>query len=157
MNRSGEIFVFFLVTIVVAYWGYRMFQRWLHSAPRLRLPLTLKDQEAFPPDEHLSDILLEAGYELLTGKQRVPIRIDVDGEAMRSRYFIDGVARDEESWYVVKVSRARQNLEWTGSSLRDKLLPYALLFDEAAGILYVDLDDLSVRKIRFEMSEVDHA
>ncbi|MEX2462017.1 MAG: hypothetical protein WD469_12125 [Paenibacillaceae bacterium] len=98
-------------------------------------------------------VLLEnAGYEVMTTKRKIPIRILVnDEEELFSRYFVDHFAQSGEKWYIVKIARSRHPFEMRGSSIRDQLLPYQLIYLEAAGILYVDVSLQKIVKIQFEL------
>ncbi|MNP64601.1 hypothetical protein D3C76_1601090 [compost metagenome] len=71
--------------------------------------------------------------------------------------FIDYVALDEDgAIYLVKTARKRMPLEWTGSSLRDRLLPFFLLYPDCAGMLYVDIYEAEIRQIHFEWDEEEY-
>ena len=48
---------------------------------------------------------------------------------------------------MVKTSRRKQPMEWSGPDLRDRLMPYLLLYPGCAGVLYVDTDEKSIRLI----------
>ena len=52
----------------------------------------------------------------------------------------------------MKLAKSRKPLDVSaGSAVREQLLAYALLYDETAGILYVDTDRRKIHKIRFEL------
>ncbi|MNN36833.1 hypothetical protein D3C81_1507450 [compost metagenome] len=70
---------------------------------------------------------------------KIPLDFNVDGSSMYSRLFIDYVAsKEEDSFYLVILSRPRKELEFTGSALRDALLPYLLIYPDCSGVLYVN-------------------
>ncbi len=98
-------------------------------------------------------VLLEnAGYEVMTTKRKIPIRMLLDDEEeLFSRYFVDHFAQSGDKWYIVKIARSRNPLELRGSSIRDQLLPYQLIYLEAAGVLYVDVELQKIVKIQFEL------
>lgn len=74
---------------------------------------------------------------------------NVNGAQMYSRLFIDYVATKEEgSIYLVILSRPRKPLDFTGSGLRDTLLPYLLIYPECSGVLYVNVAAGSIQVIR---------
>ncbi|WP_420800410.1 hypothetical protein [Paenibacillus piscarius] len=127
---------------------YRIYV-WLQSSPRSfirdRVPLNKMIQP------HPSIRLLEdAGYEVVGGKLKIPLAFQVDGAPMYSRLFIDYVAvKDEERFYLVILSRPRKELEFTGSGLRDTLLPYLLIYPDCSGVLYVDTVNSRLHVIEF--------
>lgn len=154
MSRQGDLLATIAVGLVIVFWLYVRFKRWLRAPVRLRLPVP----EAAPFSRNEAVLLLEdAGYEVVSGRVKVPLTVELDDEVMDvpSRLFIDLFARKEHELYVVKVSRVRRPMEWTASALRDRLFMYHSLFRETHGILYVDLDAKKVRKIRFELGETE--
>lgn len=156
MSRQGDLLATMAVGLVIAVWLYVRFKRWLHAPVRPRLPVP----EAAPFTRNEAVILLEdAGYEVIGGRVKVPVTVELDDEPMDvpTRLFVDLFARREHELYVVKVSRARRPMEWTASALRDRLFMYHSLFRETHGILYVDLEAKKVRKIRFELGESEIA
>ncbi len=97
-------------------------------------------------------MLEQSGYEVLSGKHRIPVYITLDdGEPLESRLYIDYFAKRDGDTYIVKVDKERQPLEWTGSAIRDRLLPYHLLYRKADGILYVSVKERAIRKISFDV------
>lgn len=95
--------------------------------------------------------LLETNhYEILTSKKSFPIRMRIDQEELRSRYFVDYFVRKDEKWFLVKVENQRRPFDWTGSSVRNHLLPYLLHFPNAAGLIVVRLQWKDLKIITFE-------
>lgn len=145
----GDSLILFLLSILIIGWLVYRFRHWLLAPP--------KGKSAIDPDPEVPataavELLEFSGYEVLTGKRRIPIQIQVnDREMLESRLFIDHFAAEEDKLYVVKVARDRKPLDWTGSGLRDQLLVYQLLYPEADGILYVDPRQRSIEKIRFDV------
>lgn len=151
MMPSSETSVLLIIVIVIVTWGYFIFKRWLYAPPRIKLPM-FTDNKADVQGE-LADLLRDAGYDVIYGKVRIPLTFTVDDDTdniFRSRYYIDALVKQHNDWYVVKTARARQTMDWTGSGLRDKLLPYVLLC-QSTGILFVDMEQRSIRKIVYEL------
>lgn len=148
---TGEGAVLFLVIAIVVAWAYHHFRRWFFASPK-RLSAYYDPREP-EPEGDVPDLLREAGYRVLSGKRKIPVTITLDEEeTLASRYFIDYLAKRGDEWYVVKTAKSRQPVEWTGSGVRDRLLPYMLLFgDEIEGLLYVDPEQGVIRKITFEI------
>lgn len=154
MSRQGDLLATIAVGLVLVFWLYTRFKRWLRSPVKVRLPIP--EPAPFPRNEAVL-LLEDAGYEVLGGKVKVPVAVEVDDEPLpvATRLFVDFFARKEHELYLVKVSRARWPMEWTSSGLRDRLLMYHWLFRETHGILYVDLVEKRVRKIRFVLGEAE--
>ncbi|WP_158454067.1 hypothetical protein [Paenibacillus durus] len=47
------------------------------------------------------------------------------------------------------LARPRRSLEWTGSGVRDMLLPYLLIYPGVGGLLYVNAPAATVNVITF--------
>lgn len=137
---------------LIAIWVYRAFYRWLHTPTGSTVVLLGEATAVDAGDEHVA-LMEDAGYDVISGKQRIPLSIQADGQAMASRLFIDYVAERKGKTYLVKVARERKPLEWTGSALRDRLFVYQLLVPQCHGILYIDLKDRSIRQVVFTVEE----
>jgi hypothetical protein len=148
MPQQGDLFVVLLLIIILAVIGWFRFKRWLYAPSRLKLPFPALTP--FPHSEAVS-IMERAGYQVICGKKKVPLLVEVDDVPMDSRLFVDYFARKGEELYVVKLAKQRQPIQWTGSGVREVLLPYCYLFKETHGILYVDVEEGSVRKIRMDI------
>jgi len=133
---------------LIVIWMIRRFYHWLHEPPASRVFLLGPGGELAEHDENVR-YLEQAGYEVISGKHRVPISIGLDGEALSTRLFIDYVAVKSGKTYIVKAARERMPLDWTGSGVRDRLLVYALLVPGATGILYMDAREKWIRTITF--------
>ena len=95
------------------------------------------------------DLLEEAGYEVVGGKLKIPLSFNVDGSQLYSRIFIDYIAtKEEDSLYLVILARPRKPLDFTGSGLRDTLLPYLLIYPECTGVLYVNSATAAIQVIK---------
>ncbi|PDO10879.1 MAG: hypothetical protein BLM47_05090 [Candidatus Reconcilbacillus cellulovorans] len=146
--RGGDIYVVWGILIGLGIWAYFGLKRRLSDASEHPVPT---DEEPAVSDETALGLLREHGYEIVAGKRKVPIHIDAGGQSLSSRLFIDAVARKDDETFVVRIARPRKPMEWTGSSVRDHLLVYALLYDDADGVLYVDPESRTVRTVRFEL------
>lgn len=154
MSRLGDLAATVAVGLLLLAWLFYRFKRWLEAPVKVRLPVP--EAAPFVRDEAVR-LLEEAGFAVLGGRVKVPIVVEVDDEPLdaASRLIVDFFARKEHELYLVKVSRKRRPLEWTASALRDRLMMYHWLFKETHGILYVDLEEKCVRKIRFDLGEAE--
>lgn len=153
MLNSNEKYVLFLVIIVILVWLFILFKKWLYKPSTIKLPFL---DEMVPPRGEAVDLLESLDYEVLHGKHKVPIYMIVDDKEdkpLRSQFFIDYIARKDDEIYIVKLAKERQPLNWAGSSIRDRLLPFFLLYEEVSGVLYVDLNQKKVKKVCFEIDE----
>ncbi|QYR19992.1 hypothetical protein KZ483_19245 [Paenibacillus sp. sptzw28] len=149
MGKYGDWFVMLIAGSLIVFWLYRVFYRWLHEPPGLHSKLLLSEAEDVREDDENVLFLEQAGYEVTHGKYRVPITIDLDGQILQSRLFIDLIAEKDGKHYIVKTARDRMPIDWTGSGVRDRLLVYALLMPESEGILFVDQKERTIRTITF--------
>lgn len=152
MPQDGDQFVILVILIILLVIGWFRFKRWLYSPARLKLPFPVYSPV---PQSEAVRLMELAGYEVICGKKKVSLLVDVDDVPMDSRLFVDYFARKGEELYVVKVARQRQPIQWTGSGVRDKLLPYCYLFSETHGVLYVDVEEGSIRKIKMDIGGVE--
>ncbi|MEI2399040.1 hypothetical protein V8V88_27610 [Paenibacillus phytohabitans] len=121
---------------------------WLQGSPRSFMKDRVPINTIIQPHPSIG-LLEDAGYEVIGGKLKIPLSFQVNGAPMYSRLFIDYVAsKDEEHFYLVILSRPRKGLEFTGSGLRDTLLPYLLIYPDCSGVLYVDTVNSAIHVIK---------
>jgi hypothetical protein len=133
-------------------WLVRRFDRWLHEPPGARLR-RLAQNGGVLPDEAVT-LLQESGYEVLSGKHRIPLGVAVDdGPVQATRLYFDYLVSKEDKYYLVKLERVRQPMDWTASGLRERLLAYALLFPDCEGIIVADPKDKLIRTVRFQVED----
>ncbi|CAM3589751.1 hypothetical protein [Marinicrinis lubricantis] len=150
MAQNSDLYVIIILSILIVIWAISSFRRWLFAPPKYILPFDFSEAEE--PEGEAVDILEEAGYEVWAGKLKIPIHIEKDDEVLGSRLFIDYIAKQHGEWYVVKVSRERMPMEWTGSGIRERLMPYWMIFGPAVkGLLYVDCMNQQVHKVTFHL------
>lgn len=147
--RGGDSLVVILIVVTFAIWGGVRLRRWLLAPPSLRLSVEPDDEIVV---SEAVALLENAGYEVLTQKRKVSIRVTVDGEEeLQSRLFVDHFAARDDGVYVVKVAKERKPLDMTGSGIREHLLVYHLLYPDAAGIVYVDPPLQTIHTFQFEI------
>ncbi|MBB6675226.1 hypothetical protein [Cohnella nanjingensis] len=152
MDRFGDGLVFVVALVLIGWWIWRRFDNWLHEPPSSRLRKLAQAGEV-EPDEAV-DFLQEHGYSVLSGKHRVPLGVIVDdGPVQTTRLYFDYFAAKEDRYYLVRLERSRQPIDWTASGLRERLLPYALLFPECDGIIVADPKDRLLRTVRFRVED----
>jgi len=145
--QAGDRYVMLLILVLMAFFTFIKFRRWFNT-PYRPLWRLKADDEIIVTD---AVILLEkAGYEVMTQKRKVMIKMLVnEQDELQSRLFIDHFAKCGEEWYLVIIARPRKMMELTGSSIRDHLLFFHLLYKDAAGILYVDPIVQKITKVQF--------
>ena len=147
--QTGDPFVVVLIVALMLVWLFVAAKRKYRN--RWRGPDIPPHSEVFVPSDEAVRLLEEAGYDILAGKVRLPVYVELDGNVMESRLFIDAFAEKDGETYVVRLARERKPIEMTGSSLRDHLLVYHLLYPQTAGVLYVDLPAGAIRVVKFEV------
>jgi hypothetical protein len=146
--EKGDILVILLLVIIFVVFITLRFRYWLITPPKKRLRIPVGSV----PDDETVELLEGAGFDVIAGKTKLPITMTLnDAEDFQSRLYIDYFAEKNEQLYLVKVARERKPMEMTGSSIRDMLLPYSLLYPEAVGVLYVDMVQLKIKKITFHI------
>lgn len=153
MNGNQDWFVLILVIAAMLIWLWKWFHRWLHQAQDV--PRAPSQEKLPPPAKPIAAFLQGFGYQMYGGKVRLPLQFNVDEQQpLYSRLFVDGFAEDEDAYrYIVLQARERKPIEWTGSGIRDRLLVYALLYDDMNGILYADIANGTLKKITFAFDE----
>lgn len=133
-------------------WVIRRFDRWLHEPPGSKLrKLALAGGVEL---DETTQLLQTHGYEVLSGKHRISLGVVVDeGPVMPTRLYFDYLAIKENKYYLVKIDRQRQPMDWTASGLRERLLVYALLFPDCEGMLIVIPQDQQLKIVRFKVED----
>ena len=146
--HSGDSNIILLTMIIFFVWVYVLLKRRANAQASWYVP---EGEEIGELDSDVIDLLEQAGYSVVRGKHKIPIYIDADGEPLESRLIIDGLAERDDDLYVIRIERERRPMEWTGSSIREHLLPFHLMYREAAGILYIERRSGFLRQVRFEI------
>ncbi|SFB19998.1 hypothetical protein SAMN05216312_104392 [Cohnella sp. OV330] len=153
MARFGDGLIFAAAVAAIIWWVWRRFRHWLHEPPSSRLRRLARDG-APDEDDEAAALLREHGYEALSGKHRIPLGVSVDdGPYEATRLYFDYIASKEERYYLVKLERPRQPMDWTASGIRERLLVYALLFPECEGVIVADMRDRSLKTVKFKIEE----
>ncbi|GIP20203.1 hypothetical protein [Paenibacillus sp. J22TS3] len=144
MQVDGYLMV--IITVLLLFLFYRGIQSWLRKPAVLRRGLRFELNEEI--EEHPAvDLLKSAGYEVISGKLKVPLTFKVNRMELHSRLFIDYVAVQGEELFLVRLERPRQPVDWTGSGVRRELLPFLLLYPDCSGLLYIDADYSEIKVI----------
>ncbi|WP_236419951.1 MULTISPECIES: hypothetical protein [unclassified Paenibacillus] len=146
MEGQYDSIVIGVLAVCLMLWLFYGWRSWLNRP----IPVSLS---GLPLNEDIQDSpaidLLEAeGYEVIGGRMKIPLAFEANESVLYSRLFIDFVAEREDARYLVKTSRRRQPVEFSGPALRDRFLHYLLLYPGCDGLLYVDLEEASVKLIR---------
>ncbi len=154
--QSGDGFVIILIILIVGFWLFLYIRNRMKGTMESDGEgLPLPEGTSVSPDE-VTRLLEENGFKLISGKQRIPIHITInEGEPLHSRLFIDYFVEQDGMYYTVKVARERKPMEATGSSIRDHLLVFHLLYPQTSGVLYVDPQQQRIQCIRFQIDNED--
>lgn len=145
MLRDGDVIVLFLLIVVIL---SLMARKWKKSEPR---PVVRQSDRPIRGD--IPDLLERDGYEVVAAKQRLPLRIQVGDKGYDSRLYADFIARKNGKYYVVILAKAKKSLRLSGAAVRDRFLGHVFAF-QAAGVLYIDPDQETVKTIQFEVSGI---
>jgi hypothetical protein len=154
MERFGDGIIILAATAIMIWWVLRRFDRWLHEPPGSRLrKLALTGGDSVVQDETVL-LLQEHGYEVLSGKHRIPLGVILDeGPVKQTHPYFDYLVSKEDKYYLVKAERAGQPVDWTTNGLRDKFLLFVLLFPDCDGIVIVESDGRQLRTVRFKVGD----
>ncbi|AJS57951.1 hypothetical protein [Paenibacillus sp. IHBB 10380] len=152
MEGRADIIVMALIGILLIVGVVYLIKNWLLNSSFTRgLEIPMNE---YIPDHPAVELLHTAGYEVLGGRVKIPLYFEVDDDSYQSRLFIDYVVSGENGdVYLVKMARHRKPLEWTGSGIRDQLLPYFLFYPDCRGVLYLDVTNRDIRQIQFDWDE----
>jgi hypothetical protein len=152
LDRFGDWIIILVAAGFMVWWVLRRFDRWLHEPPGSKLR-KLALAGGVEHDE-TTQLLQEHGYEVLSGKHRIPLGVVVDeGPVMPTRLYFDYLVIKENKYYLVKMDRPRQPMDWTASGLRERLLVYALLFPDCEGMVIVIPQDQQLKIVRFKVED----
>ncbi|GFR36794.1 hypothetical protein PRECH8_00900 [Insulibacter thermoxylanivorax] len=148
--ESVDLYVSILIILVIAGWALYHLYRWLYMPDRITLPF---EHEEIPlPEAGEETAMLEAaGYEIISGKRKIKLKIEVDDETLASSLWVDYFVRKDDELYAVKTARRRRPVDWTGSGVRDYFLPYALIYDGIDGVLYLEPELNRIHRIIFHI------
>jgi hypothetical protein len=150
--KLGDWLVFLVAIGLLLLWLWKRFDRWLHEPPGHRIRKLAESGEVLR-DEAV-ELLESHGYEVLSGKHRVPLGVKVDeGPMQPTRLYFDYLAVKEDLYYLVKLEKTRMPIDWTASGLRDRLMVYSLLFPDCEGIVVADPVQRWVRTVRFKVED----
>lgn len=150
--QSGDRFMIFLILLVLGTWLFMYVRgRMKATVEEGFLPLPLPLEEEVPEDE-ATLFLEELGFTVIQGKKRIPVEISTDtGIMLQSRIFIDYFVERDGLYYSAIIAKDRKPMEMTGSSVRDRLLVYQLLYPQTKGVLYLDIKQRKASVITFEL------
>lgn len=147
MRYSADAWVMLFLVIVIVVWiGYGI-SKWLKRPPS---SMNFLLQSAPPGSGPNKRLLEQHHYEVLSGKVRIPIKVRYNQQTLNTRIYLDYVVMQDDDVYVVKIAKDRDNIKWSGSSIRDHFLALALLHDQVAGVIYLDPKQQAIHKIQFD-------
>ncbi|OYD09822.1 hypothetical protein [Paludifilum halophilum] len=146
MLHDGDVIILFLLIILLL---YLVFRRWRRK--KTVHPLVLESGRRIRGE--VPDLLREEGYEVVASKQRLPLQVHVGDQSYDSRLYVDFIAKQNHEYFLVVVAKAKKPLRLSGAAVRDQFLAHVLAF-QAAGVLYVNTDRGSFRKITFDITGV---
>lgn len=151
MERFGDWIIMLAAAALMVWWVFKRLGKWLHEPPGSRLRKLARAGGVILQDDNVI-ILQEKGYEVLSGKHRITLGVELDdGPSRPTRLYFDYLAKKDDKYYLVKLERARQPLDWTASGLRESLLVYALLFPDCEGIIIITLINRQLKIVRFNV------
>jgi hypothetical protein len=153
MDRFGDGVIILAASAIMIWWVIRRLDRWLHEPPGSRLRKLAQIGGSVEEDDTVL-LLQEHGYEVLSGKHRIPLGVILDdGPVKHTHPYFDFLVSKEDKYYLVKAERAGQPVDWTANGLRDKYLLFVLLFPDCEGIVIVESEGQQLRTVRFKVGD----
>lgn len=153
MTKPGDALALYLILIILFYllirnWLPITFSKWLKGSANE------DEEEEF--EGEIPDLLRSQGYQVKEAKVKIPLAMEIiNDKEYESRLYIDYIAaaeEDEHEIYLVFREREKKPLEKTGARLRDRFLPFYLLY-RPQGILFITRDR---QLLRIEMEVPDY-
>ncbi|MBP1999449.1 hypothetical protein J2Z69_000468 [Paenibacillus shirakamiensis] len=154
MGDQADRYIMIVLILGILFALYRGCMFWLRKPMSLRTHMSFELNEIIE-DHPAVDLLIEAGYTVISGKLRVPLTFRMNHTRLNSRLFIDYVVTQGDEIYLVKTSRPRLHVEWTGIWLRKEWLPYLLLYPDCAGLIYIDAEHSEIKVITLDSDEIE--
>jgi hypothetical protein len=153
MEKIGDGIIILAAAAIMIWWVLRRFDRWLHEPPGSRLRKLAQTGGVVEQDDTVL-LLQEHGYEVLSGKHRIPLGVILDeGPVKHTHPYFDYLVSKEDKYYLVKAERAGQPMDLTTNGLRDKFLLFVLLFPDCDGIVIVQSEGKLLRTVRFKVGD----
>ncbi|WP_138493026.1 hypothetical protein [Paenibacillus pinistramenti] len=152
MGAGSDKWLMVIIALLVVILLWRSVTSWLSRPAPFRPGHGFEVNDQFERTAAV-ELLERSGYEVVSGKLKIPLTFQCSEELLYSRLYIDYVACRDGQYYLVKESRSRQAVEWTGSGVRNAFLPFLLLYPDCEGMLYIDSEMSEIRKIRLVSEE----
>lgn len=149
MSHQGDNIVLYLLLGIII---LLFVKRWVSLRTVINWSKKPTKKDAYTARGEVPDLLREAGFDVVTGKEKIELSISVDEENYESRLYIDYIVKSGESLYLVIVAKDRKLIRMYGPSLRDAFLSYYLLYRPEA-ILYVNREKGSIKVIDFDVPD----
>lgn len=140
MTKPGDALALYLILLIIVYF---LIRNWLPITFTKWLKGSGKEEAEEKIEGEIPDLLRSQGYQVIDSQIKVPLILEiVSDKQYESRLYIDYIAtakEDENEIYLVFREREKKPLEKTGARLRDRFLPFYLLY-RPHGILFVTRD-----------------
>ncbi|HZG76869.1 MAG TPA: hypothetical protein VEZ72_13540, partial [Paenibacillus sp.] len=81
---NDDVLVLIFVLLVFAAWGLLLFRRWLYRSPEMKAPVAADGRK---PNDEVTELLADHGYEVTHGKRKVNLSVRVDDKELGSQMF----------------------------------------------------------------------
>lgn len=125
MLERGDVFVYVLLVLIAVIW--------LLVLSRRKRAVSVVD---VPTSGKVVQLLRSEGYEIVSGKIKLPLLVSAGGEEAESHLTADFLVKSAGRTYVVKVER-KQSEPFHPKRVQERYLPVCLAF-KAHGVVRVD-------------------
>lgn len=132
--ERGDSFVYVLIVLLLVAWA------WYFAKKRRGL-----SSDTIPSSGKLVELLKEEGYDIVSGKTKIPVKVDIGDRETDVIMSVDCIVRQNGRKYVVKVER-EEGEAVTVRRVRERFLAVCLAF-QADGIVVVSADKTRIKHV----------
>lgn len=132
MLERGDLFVYVVIVLLLVFWGLRVRKKQRRSTSPV------------PKSGKMVALLEAEGYEIVSGKVKIPLHLFVGEREIDSAMTADGLVKLSGRTYVVVKEREEERL--TAKFIREHYLANCLAF-RADGVVLINLDKPQIKQI----------
>lgn len=133
MLERGDLFVYVIIALFIVCWGVHL---WKKNQP---------STSSVPKSGKLVSLLEAEGYDIVSGKMKIPLRLSVGEREMDSAITADYLVEQNGRTYIV-VKEKEEDEKLTAKYIKERYLVDCLTF-RADGLIVINSDKTRVKQI----------
>lgn len=133
MLERGDLFVYVIIVLFIVFWGFRV---------RKKRQLS---KSSVPKSGKLVTLLEAEGYDIVSGKLKIPLNMSVGEREMDTAMTADYLVKQSGRTYIV-VKEKEEDEKLTAKYIRERYLVDCLTF-RADGVVVINSDKTRVKQI----------